>query len=556
MMSLHIRRRLAVLMSRTAWAHIAVIVALLVSGHAIADPLPLPTKLWPESGDHGGVVLHKATGPWTVANGSVLGDGAGGAWAVWAYQYLGSGPYSSMVFAARLDEMGAVVASASPISPHALASPLGMVRDDGAGVVVVWKHAGLHYAQRLDGVGTPQWAPKNGVLIDLCPCAPGPVHVVADGLGGAYLSVGNRLARVTAFGKVELGPSTGGLEMTPKGEAVDLLHAAAPTVVIAPEPASSTAPPTSPPKPAIIDPALLDRLSGPFVSYFPPGAKLAAVPGGIMAAWHEELATKQIIRVHLQQIAGGLFGGPGTDEFPFADAVGSKIFAPDGSGGLFVVWLEKPASFSATGQPRRIKVGRINSDGKAAWSAPVALFDATALPKDWTNMGIAASYIGGGRLVVAWTDHRFEETPAEAKTKGIPWKANPDIRARGIDNDGVPFWASDGVLIPREYNAQTPEADGSQGIPDIVGDGTDGALFAYVDYANYGPDIGYTHLSAAGSQMVAGLVVQNTEATQGIIQNAPKIDFDGAGAKPGAVMVWIESDGSHHRLVAQKVGLK
>lgn len=556
MMAFHSRHRLAVLMSRPAWAHVAVIVTLLVSMHANADPLPLPTKLWPESGDHGGVVLEKATGPWTVADGSVLADGAGGAWAVWAHQYLGSGPYSSMVFAAHVDETGAAVANAAPVSTHALASPLGMVRDDGAGVVVVWKHAGLHYAQRLDGAGAAQWAPKSGVLIDLCPCAPGPVHVVADGLGGAYLSVGNRLARVTASGKVQLGPSTGGLEMTPKGEGVDLLHAAVPSLVIAPEPASSTAPPTSPPKVAIVDPTLLDRLFAPLVSYFPPGAKLATVPGGIMAAWHEELPAKQVIRVHLQQIQGGLVGGPGTAELPFADAVGSKIFAPDGAGGLFVVWLEKPTSVSTTGQPRRIKAARISADGKAAWSAPVTLFDASALPKDWTNMGIAASHIGGGRLVVAWTDHRYEETQAEAKTKGVSWAANPDIRARGIDRDGVAFWTSDGVLIPRDYNAQTPDADGSQGLPDIVGDGADGALFAYVDYANFGPDIGYTHLSAAGSQMAAGLVVQNTLATQGIVQTGPRIDFDGAGAKPGAVMVWIEGDGSHHRVVAQKVEVK
>lgn len=555
MMAFHSRRRLAVLMFRTASAHLAAVATLFVSMHAIADPLPLPTKLWPESGDHGGVVLHKATGPWTVANGSVLADGAGGAWAVWAYQYLGSGPYSSMVFAAHLDELGAVVANAAPVSPHALASPLGTVRDDGAGVIVVWKHAGLHYAQRLDGAGTPQWA-QSGVLIDLCPCAPGPAHVVTDGLGGAYLSVGNRLARVTAAGKVELGPSTGGLEMTPNGEAVDVLHAAAPSFVIASEPASRTQPPVSPPKVAIVDPALLDRLSEPLVSYFSPGAKLVAVPGGIMATWHEELSAKQLIRVHRQQIHGGLAGGPGTAEFPFSDAASSKIFEPDGAGGLFVVWLEKPASFSATGQPRRIKAARINAEGLAAWSAPVTLFDASALPKDWTNMGIAASSIGGGRLVVAWTDHRYEETPAEAKTKGVSWAANPDIRARGIDRDGVPFWASDGVLIPRDYNAQTPEADGSQGLPDIVGDGADGALFAYVDYANFGPDIGYSHVSGAGSQMAAGLVVQNTEATQGIVQNAPKIDFDGAGAKLGAVMVWIEGDGSHHRLVAQKVKTK
>jgi hypothetical protein len=374
--------------------------------------------------------------------------------------------------------------------------------------------------------------------------------VVSDGLGGAYLSVGNRLARVTESGKVELGPSTGGLELTPKGEPVDLLHAAAPTLAIETDPVSKT------PPPPIVDPAVLDRIYGPLANLFPPGAKLTAVPGGIMAAWHEELSTKKKIRVHLQQIGGGLVGGPSSVEFPFADAVGHKIFEPDGSGGLFVVWLEEPTSYSATGKPRRIKAYRIESDGKAAWSGPVTLFDVSALPKHWNNMGITASHIGGGRLVVAWTDHRYEETPAEAKTKGKPWAANPDIRARGIDAAGVPFWASGGVLIPRDYKPKTPEADGSQGIPDIVGDGAGGALFAYVDYAHFGPDIGFSHLSAAGKQMVAGLVVKNTEKTQGIKQRSPMIDFDGAGTKPGAVMVWLESDGSHHRLIAQKIGLK
>jgi hypothetical protein len=522
--------------------------------HALADPLSTPTKLWSESGSHGGMVLQTATGPWTVSSGSVLADGAGGAWAVWAYEYLGSGPYSSMVFAAHLDETGKAVAKAGPVSPHALATPIGMVRDDGTGVVVVWKHAGLHYAQRLDDVGGRQWAQNSskGVLIDLCPCAPGPVHVVADGLGGAYLSVGNRVARVTVSGKVQLGPATGGLEMTPKGEPVDLLHAAPPTLAFAQEPASRA----PLPKTALIDPEVLKHLSEPLAGYFPPSAKLTVVPGGIMAAWHEELSPTKKIRVHLQQIRGGLVGGPSTAEFPYADSVGPRIFEPDGSGGLFVVWLEKPASYSPTGQPRRIKVYRIKSDGKAAWPSPVTLFDASALPKDWTNMGISASHIGGGRLVVAWSDHRYEDTPAEAKAKGVPWAANPDIRARGIDAAGIPFWASGGVLIPRDYQPQTPDADGAQGIPDIVGDGAGGALFVYVDYANFGADIGYTHLSAAGGQMVAGLVVMDTQKTQGITQKSPKIDFDGAGAKPGAVMVWLESDSPHHSLVVQKVGLK
>lgn len=459
-----------------------------------------------------------------------------------------------MVFATHLDETGTTIAKATAVSPHALATPVGMVGDDGTGAIVVWKHNGLYYAQRLDGVGAHQWGPNiyDGVLIDLCPCAPGPVLVVADGLGGVYLSVGNRLARVTASGQVQLGPVTGGLEMTPKGEPVDFLDAAAPSLVIVPEPVATT----PPPKTATIDPSLLKHLGDPLLSYFPAGAKLTAVPGGIMAAWHEELSGKQKIRVHLQQIQGGLVGGPSTTEFAFADSVGQKIFESDEAGGLFVVWLEKPVSYSVTGQPRRIKVQRIKSDGKAAWSSPVTLFDASSLPKDWNNMGISASHIGGGRLVVAWTDHRYEETPAEAKAKGKTWAANPDIRARGIDAAGVPFWPSDGVLIPRDYIPQTPEADGSQGIPVIVGDGADGAQFAYVDYANYGADIGYTHLSAAGSQTAAGLVVMDTQQTQAISQKSPKIDFDGAGAKPGAVMVWLESETSHHRLIAQKIELK
>lgn len=52
---------------------------------------------------------------------------------MWAYEDLGREPYSSMVFAAHSDETGAAVANAVAVSPHALASPVGVVRDDGAG---------------------------------------------------------------------------------------------------------------------------------------------------------------------------------------------------------------------------------------------------------------------------------------------------------------------------------------------------------------------------------------------------------------------------------------
>ena len=516
-----------------------------------ADPLPTPNVLWPVPGDQSGVVLDTATGPWTVAQGTILADGAGGAWAVWANQYLGSGPHSSILYAARIGSSGQVSTKKTPLSSHAKASLIGVVRDDADGLIAIWQHVGLYYAQRLNGAGSRQWSPStwSGIQIGLCPCAPGPVFVEPDGLGGAYLVVGDTVARVTADGDVQLGPANSGLKLTPSGEAVRFLQTADPMLVVETEPAPKAVPGDT----AIIDPKILERLSQPLVGAFPPGAKIVAVPGGMMAGWYDLLSTQKKLRVHTQRIRGGFVGGPSSVEFPFADSIQRVMFEPDGSGGLFAVWLEQPATWVQNGLPRRIKVARVASNGQAAWSSPVTVFDASSQPKDWNAMELTARHIGGGRLAVAWTDHRYEATLAEQTAKGLPWKSNPDIRARVIDADGMASWPSDGVIISRDYNSSTPDADGSQGIPVIVGDGAGGAYFGYRDHAYFGADVGFTHLDAAGSKTSAGLIVKDDEANKEITQKSPGIDFDGKGPKQGPILIWQEFDSPYHRIVVQKV---
>ena len=93
---------------------------------------------------------------------------------------------------------------------------------------------------------------------------------------------------MTVDGKIELGPSSGGFKLTPKGEPIRFLHAAKPIIVVETE----SAPKAPLSDSATIDPKVLERLSRPLVNLFPPGSKIVQAPDGILAAWLEKLTSQ------------------------------------------------------------------------------------------------------------------------------------------------------------------------------------------------------------------------------------------------------------------------
>ncbi len=131
-----------------------------------------------------------STGPNQRAVCVIVADGAGGAIIPFGKR---SGWFDD-IYAQRIDANGQTVwASDIPISTASGNQYVyGAVSDNAGGTIVVWldDHNWPHtdiYAQRVDGLGEPQWA-QGGILICTYPCQKLYVRVASDGAGGAIIT--------------------------------------------------------------------------------------------------------------------------------------------------------------------------------------------------------------------------------------------------------------------------------------------------------------------------------------------------------------------------------
>ena len=154
---------------------------------------------------------------------------------------------------------------------------------------------------------------------------------------------------------------------------------------------------------------------------------------------------------------------PGTGNETFGQSL-----APDGSGGLYVLWIQ-----GATVVSRLVTVQRLNAAGEAQWtpggvrvSMREGLQMATRLNPD--NQGV----------MVAWLDYE-----------------NHEIRAQRFTENGARLWGEWGVPLS--------ENRAILGVPEAVDDGQ-GGLFAvwaqaYADTQLYSTVVMGAHLDAAGN---------------------------------------------------------
>ncbi len=172
---------------------------------------------------------------------------------------------------------------------------------------------------------------------------------------------------------------------------------------------------------------------------------------------------------------------------------------PDGSGGAIVAWIDFE-NFA-------IYCQRIDADGNALWvsgGVPVCATPAAArkLIPD-----------GAGGVIIVWEDWRNEN--------------DTDLYAQRINSQGVAQWMADGVVICSASNDQR--------IPQIVPDGSGGAIVTWFDYRLGTPDIYAQKVNASGVvQWAAGGVIV-CAATGG--QYSPAIVGDDAG---GATIAWSD----------------
>lgn len=189
----------------------------------------------------------------------------------------------------------------------------------------------------------------------------------------------------------------------------------------------------------------------------------------------------------------------------------------DGTGGAIVTWQD-----NRSGDYEDIYVQRINSQGEVQWTADgVPLCTAT---EGQHNPQLTSD--GAGGAIVTWYDYRSH--------------ISTDIYAQRIDGSGTAQWTANGVPICTASNAQFN--------PQITSDGAGGAVITWRDNRNGNNDIYAQRINASGTaQWAADGVPLCTAAGD---QMSPQIITDGTG---GAIVTWRDYRLSEWSIFAQRI---
>lgn len=192
---------------------------------------------------------------------------------------------------------------------------------------------------------------------------------------------------------------------------------------------------------------------------------------------------------------------------------------PDGAGGAIITWQDFR---NGTSNPD-IYAQRINSAGVVQWATDgVAI--CSAINEQYTPVIVSSN---NGGAIIAWQDSRMP--------------GNSDIYAQLVNGSGVIQWTANGVSIT--------SATGSQSLPKITTDGSNGAIISWQDVRSGSySDIYAQRINAAGATQWALDGVPISTATDD--QNFPSIVSDDAN---GALITWQDFRGGVSDIYAQRV---
>jgi hypothetical protein len=408
-------------------------------------------------------------------------DGSGGAIVTWQ-DYRGG---SSDVYVQGLDGSGACLWTADgvPLCTAGNAQAYPTVASDGSGgAIVTWQdyRNGTNdiYAGRVNASGTAVWT-ADGVALCVAADAQTSPQLKADGSGGAVVAwrdnrSGNNdiyAQRVNASGEIQWAVD---------GVAV----CAAANMQYAPQ-------------------------------LIPNGS------GGAFVTWQDYRGGTypDVYAQELSASGGAQWTADGVAVCAAQYSQVLPVIAPDGSGGMTIAWQDRRA-----GGYGEIYAQRMSAGGTAQWTADgVGICTA---PNTQANPVMTTDDSGGA--IVAWQDLRSG--------------TNYDIYAQLLDADGVAQWTADGIMVCAAVHDQT--------IPRITSDGSGGAIITWQDNrgGTYG-DIYAQRVNAAGiPQWTAGGVAV---CTAGEEQASPDIISDGTG---GAIVTWQDyRSGSSNDIYAQRL---
>jgi hypothetical protein len=198
-----------------------------------------------------------------------------------------------------------------------------------------------------------------------------------------------------------------------------------------------------------------------------------------------------------------------------ADSQNEPTLISDGSGGAIITWYD-----NRSGIPD-IYAQRVNSSGAVQWTADgVAI--STASGEQYEPCMISD---GSGGAMITWFDYRSGD-----------W----DIYVQRVNSSGVVQWTADGVAISTAADEQS--------YSQIVSDGSGGAIITWQDYRDGGYDIYAQRVNSSGAAQwpADGAAISTASGDQ----RNPDIVSDGSG---GAIITWFDYRNGNYDIYAQGV---
>jgi hypothetical protein len=228
--------------------------------------------------------------------------------------------------------------------------------------------------------------------------------------------------------------------------------------------------------------------------------------GGAIIVWEDSRGVDTDIYAQRVNSSGSILWLPGG--VPVCTTSGGQVLpeiTPDGAGGAFIVWEDRRIAGG------RAYVQRVDASGAVLWATngiPVCTTQASQI-----NPEITTDESGGA--VVVWQDFRGGGETG--------W----EIYAQRLDASGTALWASEGVAASTAW--------GTQWYPELVPDGTGGAIITWADRRNWNSDVYVQRIDGTGT------VLWDTDGAEVCLvllnQQYPEIVSDGSG---GAIMGWAD----------------
>jgi hypothetical protein len=390
------------------------------------------------------------------------------------------------IYAQRLHLSGHLLwgANGAPVCLQGANQLYPQIASDGQGGAILswrdWRRGNTNsdpYAQRINSNGTIAWS-ADGVPLSLAGSHQKSPHIISDGSGGAI---------VAWYDFREGVPDIYAQRIDAKG-------------------------------------ALLWPSSGVCVCSAPGNQEFPRIAadgyGGALLVWHDwRRGDMDLFAQRIDGSGASMWTVNGVPVCTAADKQQLAQLVPDGAGGAVIVWEDYRHGAAD------VYAQRIDKNGVALW--PAGGMRISSADGDQISVQIAADSVGG--YVMTWVDGRDGSLDIYAQrvesTGEISWEPNgvrvcaaseeqqspriisddsrgviitwadarnwtKDIYAQRLDSNGEPLWTADGVPICL--------APGEQDLPQLVSDGSNGAIITWQDARSGNLDVYAQRIQADG----------------------------------------------------------